>query len=92
MPRASDSASPLSVQRAFVVQFRAAARIEAGRVTGRVEHIASRTATDFDTLEDLLAFFHELLQPSDQNTDKADQSSLRTPPGPAPKSQQNGNA
>ncbi len=61
MPCPSDPISPLSVYRAFVVQFRAATRIESGRVMGRVEHIASLTATDFDTLEDLLAFFNQMM-------------------------------
>lgn len=62
MPSPSESTSPLSVHRAFVVQFRAATDIEAGQIAGRVEHIASRAATTFDSVADLLAFMHQILQ------------------------------
>lgn len=56
--RSSPTQSTLSVQRAFVVQFRetpAAAR----RVwQGRAEHIASGQATTFTSRAELLAFLH----------------------------------
>jgi hypothetical protein len=41
---------------AFVVQFRPETDVAAGRLEGRVEHIASYKATRFTTLEELLAF------------------------------------
>ena len=56
------SSSPLSVRRAFVVQFRADTYVEAGWVAGRVAHIASRATTAFDSLEALMAFIHRVLQ------------------------------
>lgn len=69
MSSPSESASSLSVHRAFVVQFRAETDIEAGQLTGRVEHVASRAATTFDSTTDLLAFMHRMLQ---QHRDAAD--------------------
>ncbi len=53
--------SPLSVRRAFVVQFRADADITQGRCTGRVEHVVSGRATHFHSLVDLLAFIAPVL-------------------------------
>ena len=41
---------------AFVVQFREGTDIEAGRLDGRVEQIASCRAARFHSLEELLAF------------------------------------
>jgi len=46
---------------AFVIQFRPATEIEAGRFEGRVEHIASTRATRFHSLEELLAFIAGVL-------------------------------
>lgn len=57
-----EPASPFSVRRAFVVQFRAGPEIEAQWITGRVEHIVSREATFFDSLEGLLSFIRRVLQ------------------------------
>ncbi len=56
MPPAADRSSPLSVQRAFVVQFRLETDLAQGRWVGRVEHVASGQATLFDTLDELTAF------------------------------------
>lgn len=47
---------------AFVVQLHTSAQIEAGRVTGRVEHLVSRQATWFQSLEALLRFMARVLQ------------------------------
>jgi hypothetical protein len=47
---------------AFVVQLHSSAQIEAGRVTGRVEHLVSRQATSFQSLEALLGFMARVLQ------------------------------
>jgi hypothetical protein len=52
----------LSVTRAFVVQFRADAVVEQGRLTGRVEHVISGQATDSESLETLLAFMARVLR------------------------------
>ena len=51
----------LPVRRAFVVQFSAETEVGQGRFVGRVEHIVSGQAMHFQTLEDLLAFFVQLL-------------------------------
>ena len=53
--------SPLSPQRAFVVQFRAETKLAQGRCAGRVEHVVSRQATHFHSLEELLAFMARVL-------------------------------
>ncbi len=57
----ADRPSPLSVHRAFVVQFRAGTDIEHGRYAGRVEHVTSGQATSFHTLDDLLRFIARVL-------------------------------
>ena len=41
---------------AFVVQFRPETDVRAGRLEGRVEHIASYRAARFSSLDELLAF------------------------------------
>jgi len=46
---------------AFVVQFRETTDIEAGRLEGRVEHIASCRAARFRSVEELLAFVSRVL-------------------------------
>jgi hypothetical protein len=46
---------------AFVIQFRESTDIEAGRVEGKVEHIASFKASRFQTLDELLAFVARIL-------------------------------
>ena len=40
---------------AFVVQFRAGTDFDAGRVEGRVEHVATGRTARFESLQDLLA-------------------------------------
>jgi len=47
---------------AFVVQFRAGTDIEAGRLEGRVEHVASTRAKRFNSLDDLLQFIAAILK------------------------------
>ena len=61
MPPA-DHPAPLSVTRAFVVQFRADTTVVQGYLAGRVEHVVSGQATDFETLETLLAFIARVLR------------------------------
>ncbi|MBI3802043.1 MAG: hypothetical protein HY268_34375 [Deltaproteobacteria bacterium] len=53
--------SPLSPQRAFVVQFRAETAVERWHVEGRVEHVVSGQATHFHSLEELFAFMGRVL-------------------------------
>jgi hypothetical protein len=62
MVPAADNPAPLSVTRAFVVQFRADTGVEQGHLTGRVEHVVSGQATDFQSLETLLAFMARVLR------------------------------
>jgi hypothetical protein len=52
----------LRPEHAFVVQFSPAAQVDAGRVEGRVEHLVSRQATRFQSLEALLAFVSRVLR------------------------------
>ena len=46
---------------AFVIQFREETDITAGRVEGRVEHMATYQATHFHTLDELLGFIARVL-------------------------------
>jgi hypothetical protein len=59
---AADTPAPLSVTRAFVVQFRADTVVEQAHLAGRVEHVVSGQATDFQSLETLLAFMARVLR------------------------------
>jgi hypothetical protein len=61
MPPA-DHPAPLSVTRAFVVQLRADTAVEQGHLAGRVEHVVSGQATDFEALETLLTFIEPVLR------------------------------
>ena len=45
----------------FVIQFRDDTDIEAGRLEGRVEHIASYTAARFHSMDELHAFIARVL-------------------------------
>jgi hypothetical protein len=58
----ADNSAPLSVTRAFVVQLRADMAVEQGALAGRVEHVVSGQATDFESLETLLAFMAWVLR------------------------------
>jgi hypothetical protein len=62
MVPAADNPAPWSITRAFVVQLRADTAIEQGHLAGRVEHVVSGQATDFETLETLLAFMARVLR------------------------------
>jgi hypothetical protein len=61
VPRANNPV-PLSVHRAFVVQFQADTVVEQGHLAERVEHVVSGQATDFQSLETLLAFIAQVLR------------------------------
>ena len=57
-----DNPAGLSVHRAFVVQFQADTAVEQGHLAGRVEHVVSGQAADFQSLETLLAFIAQVLR------------------------------
>jgi hypothetical protein len=61
MPPPDEQPGPLSVHRAFVVQFDTHTDVARGRLAGRVEHVVSGEASQFHSLETLLAFIAELL-------------------------------
>jgi hypothetical protein len=46
---------------AFVVQFREGTDLEAGRLEGKVEHIASYKAARFHSVDELIAFMARVL-------------------------------
>jgi hypothetical protein len=52
----------LRPEHAFVVQFGPATQVDTGQVDGRVEHLVSRQATRFQSLEALLAFISRVLR------------------------------
>jgi hypothetical protein len=52
----------LRPEHAFVVQFGPGTQVDAGQVEGRVEHLISRQATRFQSLEALLAFITRVLR------------------------------
>jgi hypothetical protein len=54
-------------QGAFVVQFRPETDIAAGRLDGRVEHVASHEAAHFHSLDQLLGFVMRLLKEAEVN-------------------------
>ena len=62
MPYEGNPSPQLTPQRAFVVQFLADTEPEVDRVAGRVEHIVSRQAVHFASLEALLAFIARVLR------------------------------
>lgn len=53
--------SPLSVHRAFVVQFRAETDVAQGRVAGRIEHVATRQTGSFQSWAEMQAFMAQVL-------------------------------
>ncbi|MGH8066341.1 MAG: hypothetical protein ACRERE_14110 [Candidatus Entotheonellia bacterium] len=62
MMPAADKPAHLSVSRAFVMQFQSDTAVEQGYLAGRVEHVVSGQATDFQSLETLLAFIAQVLR------------------------------
>jgi hypothetical protein len=53
---------PFRVSRSFVVQFAADMLPASNRYRGRVEHIDSGRSQRFASLDELIAFFNELLE------------------------------
>ncbi len=64
MERPPDSTLPLSVHRAFVIQFQAETHRVTGQLAGRVQHISSHATATFDSVDDLLVFIHQVLRGS----------------------------
>ena len=62
MSPANHPAHQGSVHSACVVQFRADTAVEQGHLAGRVEHVVSGQAADFQSLEPLLAFIAQVLR------------------------------
>lgn len=62
MVSGSDQHAPLLPHYAFVVQLAADTQVETGQIHGRVEHVVSRHATHFASLETLLAFMARILR------------------------------
>ena len=60
---------PLPADHAFVVQVHAAAQVEQGQFTGRVEHIVSGQATHFASREALLEFIARVLTAQRRNNE-----------------------
>ena len=53
---------PLLPTHTFVVQLHSDTQVEARQMTGRVEHLSSRHAMMFESLDTLLAFIARMLQ------------------------------
>ena len=56
---------------AFVIQFREGTDLQAGRLEGRVEHIASYKAARFHSIDELLAFIGGVLAESETDPSHA---------------------
>ena len=61
MHRPAAKSSPLSVHRAFVVQFRAETDAANGRVAGRIEHVSSRQTSSFRSWAEMQTFMSQVL-------------------------------
>ena len=62
MPPYTGRHPPLPPEFAFVVQLDTGTQVEAGQVAGRIEHLMSRQATTFASLDALLAFMARIIQ------------------------------
>jgi len=61
MQTRAHGSSPLSVHRSFVVQFRAETDAAHGRISGRIEHVASRQSGSFRSWTELQEFMAQIL-------------------------------
>ena len=59
---------PFAPEQAFVVQFGRETAVEAGRLVGRVEHVVSRKAARFESLDALVAFMTAVLREVEETT------------------------
>jgi hypothetical protein len=62
MNKPSPDESPLSPQRAFVVQLTENTDVKRGQWVGRVEHVTSGQASRFQSVDELLAFVAQVLR------------------------------
>ncbi len=62
MPRDTSQSPALMPDHAFVLQIHAEARLEDGQIAGRVEHLVSRRAASFQSLDALLLFMAQVLR------------------------------
>jgi truncated hemoglobin YjbI len=70
MEAGSEQCTPLSPHYAFVVQWATGTQIEEGRMHGRVEHVVSRQAIHFTSLDALLAFMARVLREEDAHEEQ----------------------
>ena len=61
-----------SPHRTFVIQLAVGTRVMDRDMVGRIEHVVSHQATDFDSLDTLLAFIAEVLPESDETPPEQD--------------------
>ena len=61
MQKPKASGSPLSVHRAFVVQFRSETDAAHGRIAGRIEHVVSQQTAPFQSWAEMQAFMAQVL-------------------------------
>lgn len=66
----SEQPTPLSPHYAFVVQWATDTQIEKGHMHGRVEHVVSRQAIHFTSLDALLAFMARVLREEDAHEEQ----------------------
>lgn len=64
----------LSPQRAFVIQLAAGTQVLDDRLLGRIEHVVSNQAADFDSVADLLAFMARILREVEVHEDDEDET------------------
>ena len=57
-----ERSTPLTPQRAFVVQFHSDTDLVAGRMVGRVEHVVSGRSERFSSVVSLLASIEKVLE------------------------------
>lgn len=58
----SGAEAELGRRSAFVVQFRQATALEAGTISGRVEHVVSGRVAHFGSLDELMTFVRRVLR------------------------------
>ena len=65
----ADNPARLSVHWAFVLQFQVDTAVEQGHLAGRVEHVVSGQAANFQSLDTLLAFIAQVLHEERRRAD-----------------------
>lgn len=63
---------------AFVVQFRTGSNLEAGRASGRIEHISSGWTACFDSIDELVALLGRALKEHSVDAAARDHNDTRT--------------